>query len=127
MRVVGDEVLIWRIEEGVGGSVNGDGGHSLFLLVRVLVIVVITIVGGILFMNHECPWLLVEGVLVVTGLGGELGVALGEGFGLVLANKPPAIDFSLLKGAVRYEVALVITIVASSCLLPFFWILGETS
>jgi hypothetical protein len=101
--VVGDEILIWRVEEGVGGSGNGDGGHSLVLLVRALIIMFSTFIGGVLLMDDECFRILDEGDLFVTGLGGELGESLGEDFGLVLADEPPTIVFPLLKGTFRDE------------------------
>ena len=78
MGVVGDEVLIRRVEEGVGGSGDGDGGHSLFFLVRALVFTLFTFIGGVLLTDNESSRLLGEGDLGVTGLGGELGESFGE-------------------------------------------------
>jgi hypothetical protein len=69
MEVVDDEVLVWRVEEGVEGSGDGDGGHFPFLLVFVL----FTFIGGIFLTNNESSSLLGEGGLGVTGVGGELG------------------------------------------------------
>jgi hypothetical protein len=48
----------------------------------------------VLFTSHEGSWILLGGVLVVNVLvGGVLGLALGERFILVLANKPSTIVY----------------------------------
>ena len=78
MGVVGDEVLIRRVEEGDRGSGNGDGGHSLSFLVGALVPTFFILIGGVFFSNDEGSRLLGVGDLVVIGLGGELGESFGE-------------------------------------------------
>ena len=75
-------------------------------------------------MSYKSPWLLGDGVLVVAlGVGGVLGVSLGERLVLVLADKFSSIVFSLLEVAISDKVTLVTTIVASMHLLH---LLGPT-
>jgi hypothetical protein len=120
MGVVGEEVLIRTVEEGDGGSGDGDGGHLPFLLVRALVFAFFTFIGGVFLTDNESSRLLGEGDLGVTGVGGELGESFGEIFELVLSDEPSTIVFPSLKDTIRNKVVFVAAIVASSppLLLP---------
>ena len=125
--IVGDEVLIRRVEEGDRGSGNGDGGHSLSFLVGTLVLMLSIFIGGVLFSIDEGSRLFVGGDLVVIGPWGELGESFGEWLVPTLWDKPSTMIFSSLKHTIRDKMILVTAILACSSLCPFSWALGESS
>jgi hypothetical protein len=93
-------------------SGDGDGVHSLFLLVRTLVFTLFTFIGGVLLTDNEGSRLLGEGDLGVIGVGGELGETFGEGFELALSDEPSTIVFPSLKDTIRNKMTFVAAIVA---------------